>query len=540
MNNFLRYFGNFRKAENGLREYVDYTGRKFILNPLTQKWESGGMVLSEQQMSMFSLQAFDDPSNGGKKLALIPIISLSFLNGLPDGVTFARSTAVTTYLGSNGYINRTTSANEPRFEYDSFGNKLGLLIEGQATNRLIDGITFYGNWKLNSTAVTNFGMTLLSNQGTSPENTNQANRLAINSPIGSEFSFISSSIEKHVDIAAGSDNASHVFSFWAKNVVGATYIAASICRSSVSQDKWFGIIADISGNTFKTFQATTAPGITFANLERYPNDWYRISLGTTASSSTGITACIGMVNSFNGSFSATGRPLNSSISTSSPEGFTALFWGAQVEANFSPSSFIPTNGSVVTRNADSASYDGITSTLGENPTNLTINFEFDASIPPGVFPYIGRLYDSTSLGNSGSYGFYIWRNATNKEKINFSTEIKSFTTQNGELTATPNSFTVSYTDGLNPKTTNKVALSYNPNIVSAQALRAVNGFAITSSQGVTSYPISLDKLSIGSASPTANFLNGHIQLVRIYDKTLPQTHPSNLKINLPNINNLTQ
>lgn len=63
MNNFLRYFGNFRKAENGLREYVDYTGRKFILNPSTQKWESGGMVLGEQQMSMFRLQAFDDPSN---------------------------------------------------------------------------------------------------------------------------------------------------------------------------------------------------------------------------------------------------------------------------------------------------------------------------------------------------------------------------------------------------------------------------------------------------------------------------------------------
>lgn len=529
MNNFLRYFGNFRKAENGLREYVDYTGRKFILNPLTQKWESGGMVLSEQQMSMFSLQAFDDPSNGGsKKLAFVPIISLSFFDGLPNGVTFARSTAVTTYLGSNGYIQRTTSANEPRFEYDSFGNPLGLLFESSTTNRLVDGITFYGNWKLNTAAVTNFGMTLLSNQGTSPENTNQANRLAINSPIGSEFSLISSSIEDHVDIAAGSDNLSHVFSFWAKNVVGATYIAASICRSSVSQDKWFGIIADISGNTFKTFQATTAPGITFANLERYPNDWYRISVGTTASNSTGISACIGMVNSLNATFNEFGRPINTSIATSSPEGFTALFWGAQVEANFSPTSFIPTNGSVVTRNPDSAFYTGVTSTIGENPTNLTINIEFDANIPTANFPVIARLFDSASAGLSGNYEFYTWRNASNKDKINYSVEIRSVTTQNGELTSTANAFTTSYTTGLNPKTTHKVAISYNPNIISAEALRAVNGFAINSSQGVTATPISLDRLQIGSYSSTASQLNGHIKSIKIYDKKMPQTDLNNL------------
>lgn len=530
MNNFLRYFGNFRKAENGLREYVDYTGRKFILNPQTQKWESGGMVLNEQQMSMFTLHSFDDPSNGGsKKLAFIPIISLSFSGQLPEGVTFERYVTTTTYLGSNGYIQRTTAEHQPRFEYDSDGNLLGLLIEGQSANRLLDGITFYGNWQIPTAALV-LGATLVSNAGTSPENTNQANRLAVNVNSGQDLGSASIIIKDHVDIAAGSNNTSHVFSFWAKNVVGATYIAASMIKSDVANDQWFGIVADLSGNSFKTYQATTAPGITFANLERYPNDWYRISVGTTALSSTGISACIGIVNSFDATFNNTGRPVNTDLSgLSTPYGYTGLFWGAQVEANFSPSSFIPTNGSVVTRFAESASYDGITSTLGENPTNLTINFEFDAPIPSsGTFPYIGRLHDSTSAGNTGAYNFYVWRNVSNKQKLNFSTEIKSVTTQNGELTGTSNNFTVSYTIGLNPKTTQKVALSYNPNIVSAEALRAVNGFAITSSQGVTATPVSLDKLFIGSFTKTANHLNGHIKSIKIYDKKMPQTDLNNL------------
>lgn len=524
MNNFLRYFGNFRKTETGLREYVDYTGRKFILNPMTQKWESGGMVLSEQQMSMFTLHSFDDPSGGGRKVALVPIISLLFANALPSGVTFERFTTETTYLGSDGLIKRTTAEHEPRFEYDSNGNPLGLLIEGQSANRLIHGITFYGNWKLNSTAVTNFGLTLVSNQGTSPENTNQANRLAVYSAIGSEFAFISSSMEKHVEIAT--DNASHVFSFWAKNGVGATYIAASICRSTTSQDKWFGIIADISGNTFKTFQATTAPGITFANVERYPNDWYRISVGTTASSSTGISACIGIVNSLNGSFSATGRPLNSNIATATPEGFTGLFWGAQVEAQFTPSSFIPTDGSVVTRFAESASFDGITSALGENTTDIALLFEFDAPLPASGFPYLGRLYDSaTTQGVSGAYNFYLARNV---DKLNYYNEIKSVTVENGVYTSTSNNITLSYTTGLNPKTPHKVAFTYNPNIVSAEALRSVNSASLSSTAGITQYPISLDKLFIGSFSKTANHLNGHIKTINIYNKKLPQTDINNL------------
>jgi hypothetical protein len=527
MNNFLRYFGNFRKTETGLREYVDYTGRKFVLNPMTQKWESGGMVLNEQQMSMFTLHSFDDPSGGGRKVGLVPIISLLFANALPSGVTFERYVTETTYLGSDGLIKRTTAEHEPRFEYDFNGNPLGLLIEGQSANRLVDGITFYNRWAASSAfiaAPANLGATLLSNAGTAPDNSNQANKIALTITPGSDASLASIFIKEAVGIET--NNTSHVFSFWAKNTIGATYIAASMTHSTTADDKWFGMVADLSGNTFKTYQASTAPGITFASLERYPNDWYRISVGTTADSAKGISACIGIVNSFGASFSNIGEPKNTSISSSDPYGFTGLFWGAQVEAQFSPSSFIPTNGLVVTRFSESASFDEVTSALGENTTDIAILFEFDARLPASGFPYLGRLYDSaTTQGISGAYNFYLARNI---DKLNYYNEIKSVTVQNGVYTSTSNDITLSYTTGLNPKTLHKVAFTYNPNIVSAEALRSVNSESLSSTAGITQYPISLDKLFIGSLSKTANHLNGHIKTINIYNKKLPQTDINNL------------
>lgn len=531
MNNFLRYFGNFRKTETGLREYVDYTGRKFILNPTTQKWESGGMVLSEQQMSMFTLHSFDDPSGGGRKVGLVPIISLLFTGGLPSGVTFQRTTAVTTYLGSDGIIKTTSSSNEARFEYDSNGNALGLLLEPESINRLIDGVTFYNKWATSSAFVAapaNLGATLLSNAGTSPDNSNQANKIALNITPASDASLSSIFIKEGVAIAA---NGSHVFSFWAKNTIGATYIAASMTHSTTANDKWFGIVADLSGNTFKTYQASTAPGITFANLERYPNDWFRISVGTTADSTKGVSACIGIVNSFTASFTNIGEPQNTSISDSGAYGFTGLFWGAQVERGFSPTSFIPTDGSVVTRTAETASFNDIANTIGEEPSNIAIKCEFDCKVPEaGIFPEICRLLDTTSFGISGSYQSFISRNSSNKNKINFGTSTRSVNIENGVLGIQTINFQSTHNSISDANTLNKIAFSYNPNLISGTMLRSLNSTSLSSNSGVTAVPTSLDKLFIGCSDTNTNVLNGHIKFIAIYNKYLSQNELNNLTI----------
>jgi hypothetical protein len=78
MNNFLRGFGNFKKNENGITEYVDYLGTKYTYDPTTKKWKSNGRVLSEAALSDMVLSeqegvgdAADDSGGGTRRSAQI-------------------------------------------------------------------------------------------------------------------------------------------------------------------------------------------------------------------------------------------------------------------------------------------------------------------------------------------------------------------------------------------------------------------------------------------------------------------------------------
>ena len=78
MNNFLRGFGNFKKNENGITEYVDYLGVKYTLDPTTKKWKSNGRILSEAAISDIILSeqegvgdAADDSGGGARRSAQI-------------------------------------------------------------------------------------------------------------------------------------------------------------------------------------------------------------------------------------------------------------------------------------------------------------------------------------------------------------------------------------------------------------------------------------------------------------------------------------
>ena len=73
MNNFLRGFGNFKKNENGITEYVDYLGTKYTFDPTTKKWKSNGRILTENYLQDLELSQQEgvgdaaDDSGGGKK-----------------------------------------------------------------------------------------------------------------------------------------------------------------------------------------------------------------------------------------------------------------------------------------------------------------------------------------------------------------------------------------------------------------------------------------------------------------------------------------
>ena len=61
-----------------------------------------------------------------------------------DLITFTRSTTGT-YLGSDGLL-KTAAVDEPRLEYDSQGNALGLLVEEAKTNLLSYSQEFDDNY----------------------------------------------------------------------------------------------------------------------------------------------------------------------------------------------------------------------------------------------------------------------------------------------------------------------------------------------------------------------------------------------------------
>ena len=62
-------------------------------------------------------------------------LSLDFTTGTLDPLlTFTRSSSGT-YLGSDGLV-KTAGSNVARFDYNTSGTPLGLLIEGSATNLL--------------------------------------------------------------------------------------------------------------------------------------------------------------------------------------------------------------------------------------------------------------------------------------------------------------------------------------------------------------------------------------------------------------------
>lgn len=73
MNNFLRGFGNFKKNENGIMEYVDYLGIKYTYDPTIKKWKSNGRILTEAALQDLEISEQEgvgdaaDDSGGGKK-----------------------------------------------------------------------------------------------------------------------------------------------------------------------------------------------------------------------------------------------------------------------------------------------------------------------------------------------------------------------------------------------------------------------------------------------------------------------------------------
>ena len=110
--------------------------------------------------------------------AVEPSLNLDFANSkkLDSRITFTRG-STGTYTDESGII-RTAAANEARFDHDSDGNSLGLLIEESRTNE------FPYSEDFSNSSWTKVNTTVTTNAATAPDGTSTANRLQIGATNG--------------------------------------------------------------------------------------------------------------------------------------------------------------------------------------------------------------------------------------------------------------------------------------------------------------------------------------------------------------------
>jgi hypothetical protein len=278
----------------------------------------------------------------------IPSLDLNFAKSksLLDGrstknkITFTRASSGT-YVGSDGLI-KTAASGEARFDHDpETGESLGLLVEESRTNLLISSEDLSGFNKAHATTpfdssvVNPTGLTgsykILADSGLSTvgvrirKTTNSGNNIVVSA-------FVKKSTYRYVLVGFGG--------------TGNSFTALFDIEPGLTSNRLLG---QGGKGTFTNIDA---------GYQNLPNNWIRIwAVGTT----TGIEGpTLGMgpdATTFN-------------ITNWTTAGTEEIYaWGLQYEDNVSfPTSYIPTEGSTVTRAADVASISG--SNFGAFRTNL--------------------------------------------------------------------------------------------------------------------------------------------------------------------------
>lgn len=234
-----------------------------------------------------------------------------------DHATVSRN-SVATYFDATGKL-RTAGVNEPRFTYDpATGEPMGLLIEEQRTNLMLQSENLTsGNWTLAA------NLTLDADVLVAPDGTLTGDRLTL--------------------IGTSGHNIVQAFS----QIDGTTY-TVSVYAKNVSNFSDFFQIAYYDGPT--SVESKTV---------KITDNWERYSFTFTAQAGVASPQIRLLGFGFGG------------------DGDQVGIWGVQLEVGSFESSYIKTEGSQVTRVADSYSYD--LSSISHNIKNGSWLVEFECN-----------------------------------------------------------------------------------------------------------------------------------------------------------------
>jgi hypothetical protein len=352
---------------------------------------------------------------------------------------------------------QTAAAGQARFDHNPVtGESLGLLIEEQRTNLLTYSEDF-SNWSIVAGTVT-------TDAWVAP------NGLIVGDIVNVQSSTVPS------NTATVANSTTYTFSFYFnKSLTTAAFFRIRFGLASGSSSAW----VNLSTLAFGTYNS----GLSNGQITNVGNNVYRVSLQVAYGASDGGSRAIGIagVTADGGTTADTGKNL--------------ALWGAQLEAGAFPTSYIKTEGSTVTRNADAASMTG---------TNFSSWYRADE----GTFyaEAFSRIHPST-----GTRFIAAISNGTSAERISLCSR-----NPQGIQVVYNNSVVANIDRGLSAEGMYKFAGAYAVNNFNS----AVNGTAGTTDTS-GNIPV-VDRMNIGTNQATAdsNMVAGHIKKLAYYGKRL--------------------
>ena len=362
-----------------------------------------------------------------------------------------------TFVGSNGLI-QTAASGAARFDHNpTTGESLGLLVEESKTNYAL-----YSDG-LNSSVWWNYVYQLsrTSNAGTSPDGTTTASLFTVNT--GTQQHFLAGN-------RPSVPSSIYTFSLYAKQGTGSYRLGIRVGDDANDPYVYFNFSTGQAYNT----NATT-------KVENLPGGWYRISITTNTA--------VAMVSPYIFMLDESGTDYYTGNGTSS-----FYVWGAQAEAGSFATSYIPTTTATVTRAADVASMTG---------TNFSSWYRQD---------------EGTLLASAISFG---------PSAANFVADIDEGAVVNEIGLAVSSTFFwgLVYNSG-----SYQADLRYGTPVANSKFLASLaykaNNFQL-SANGVAYSPDTsgsvpaMARMTIGSRTNTANWLNGTIARFAYYPVRLP-------------------
>ena len=277
--------------------------------------------------------------------------------------TFTRSGSGTR-INKGGYI-ETMAENVPRLNYrlDADGNPTGcpeLLLEESRTNYISRSEEF-NLWG-------DSGVIVTTNATIAPNGTQTADKLVSTA----------NNWRKSQSFSGSSGTTYSVSVFVKLDTTTSTTTAQIEIFKGAS-----GLVCDFNLHN-ETIHENT--GLNDPFIEKYPNDWFRIGGTYTANGTLQIMYVYPSANYFVGG--------------------TMFFWGAQVEAGSTVSSYIPTGASPITRNVDSA----YNQPFGDLATNYPITVYWKGTID--AISTNQTIFSIYKNGSAVDYLKFSWANAS--------------------------------------------------------------------------------------------------------------------------------